>query len=246
MAILPDPVTIDPVTIDPAEAASLLGWWIDAGVDTAIGDGPRDWLRPLAEAPTVAAVAAPVSPTSEPSDLSTLDGYRAWLASASGLPLDRPGARRVLPSGAVGAPVMLLSDLPGPDEAVHGRSIAGEAWVLATRMLQAIGIAPDAAYLAALACFHSPGARLDKADLERCGTMARDHIRLAAPQRLILFGDAPARALLGQSLGDARGRIHRVEGVRTIATFHPRWLLKRASDKALAWRDLLLLMSEDG
>ena len=136
--------------------------------------------------------------------------------------------------------------VPGPDEAVHGRTIAGEAWVLAERMLQAIGIAPDAAYLAALACFHSPGARLDKADLERCGAMARDHIRLAAPQRLILFGDAPARALLGQPLGDARGRIHRVEGIRTIATFHPRWLLKRASDKALAWRDLLLLMSEDG
>ena len=245
MTAPPDLPPIDPAPLDRAWAASLLGWWIDAGVDTAIGDGPRDWLKPLAEAPVVA-VAAAATPVGEPADLSTLDGYRAWLGSASGLPLDRPGARRVLPSGAIGAPVMLLSDLPGPDEAVHGRSIAGEAWVLAERMLAAIGIAPDAAYLAALACFHSPGARLDKADLERCGTMARDHIRLAAPERLILFGDAPARALLGQPLGDARGRIHRVEGVRTIATFHPRWLLKRASDKALAWRDLLLLMSEDG
>ena len=37
-----------------------------------------------------------------------------------------------------------------------------------------------------------------------------------------------------------------VEGVRAIATFHPRWLLQRPSDKALAWRDLLLLMSEEG
>ena len=236
----------DPPTINQADAASLLGWWLDAGVDVAIGDGPRNWLRPIVATPgeplaqdlSAALVKAP--------QISTLDAYRAWLGNAPGLPLDRPGARRVLPSGEVGAPVMLMSDLPGPDEAVHGRTIAGEAWVLAQRMLEAIGIAPDAAYLAALACFHTPGAQLDKADLDRCGILARDHIRLAAPQRLILFGDAPARALLGQPLGEARGRIHRIDGVRTIATFHPRWLLMRSSDKALAWRDLLLLMSEDG
>jgi DNA polymerase len=35
-----------------------------------------------------------------------------------------------------------------------------------------------------------------------------------------------------------------VEGVRTVATFHPRQLLKRPSDKALAWKDLLLLTEE--
>jgi DNA polymerase len=36
-----------------------------------------------------------------------------------------------------------------------------------------------------------------------------------------------------------------VEGVRTVATFHPRMLLERSSDKARAWSDLLLLMEED-
>ena len=76
--------------------------------------------------------------------------------------------------------------------------------------------------------------------------LARDHVRLARPKRLILLGDAAARALTGQPLQAARGKIHRVEGVRTIATFHPRWLLQRPSDKALAWKDLLLLMSEEG
>jgi DNA polymerase len=51
--------------------------------------------------------------------------------------------------------------------------------------------------------------------------------------------------LLGEPLARARGRVHRIEGIRTVATFHPRWLLQRPSDKALAWRDLLLLMSEN-
>jgi DNA polymerase len=89
-------------------------------------------------------------------------------------------------------------------------------------------------------------ARFDGGDLERCASIARDHIRLAKPQRLLLFGDAPARALTGHPLATARGKVHRVEGVRTVATFHPRWLLQRPSDKALAWKDLLLLMSEEG
>jgi DNA polymerase len=43
----------------------------------------------------------------------------------------------------------------------------------------------------------------------------------------------------------ARGHVHKIEGVRAVATFHPRQLLKRPSDKALAWRDLLLLMEDD-
>ena len=111
-------------------------------------------------------------------------------------------------------------------------------------MLSAIKIKPDDAYVASLGCFHSPGTRIGRDELEACAAIARDHIRLAKPERLILFGDAPCRALLNEPLTRARGRIHRIEGVRTIATFHPRWLLQRPSDKALAWRDLLLLMSE--
>jgi len=51
--------------------------------------------------------------------------------------------------------------------------------------------------------------------------------------------------LIGKPLTAARGHVHKIEGVRTVATFHPRQLLQRASDKALAWRDLLLLMEDE-
>jgi len=161
------------------------------------------------------------------------------------LPMDRPGSARVLPQGAENAPVMLLSDIPGREEVTEGRPIGGEAWALTVKMLAAIGIAPDEAYNASLSCFDAPGSRIAKDQLEACASLARDHVRLAKPQRLILFGDVPSRALLGEPLARARGRIHKVEGVRTVATFNPRWLLQRPSDKALAWRDLLLLMSEN-
>ena len=233
--------------IDRASAMQALGWWLDSGVDVAVGESPRDWRRAASALPASSAVPAAVA-GARPSAASPADlaAFRAWLAAEPGLPLDRPGARRVLPHGTESAPLMLMADFPSPQECAEGRPLAGDSWVLAQRMLAAIDIAPETAYLATLACFHAPGARLDGGDLERCATLARDHIRLAKPERLLLFGDAPARALTGHPLATARGKIHRVEGVRTVATFHPRWLLQRPADKALAWKDLLLLMSEEG
>lgn len=220
-------------------AASLIGWWAESGVDQAVSEVPRGWLKAVAAAAPTPAPPAP--PAEKPNNL---EAFRRWLGESDDLPLARSGGVRVAPIGSESAPVMLISDLPQREDAAAGRPIGGEAWELTQRMLAAIGIKPDDAYHALLACFHAPGARIGRDELESCGKIARDHIRLAKPERLILLGDAPARALLGEPLARARGKVHRVEGVRTIATFHPRWLLQRPSDKALAWRDLLLLMSE--
>ena len=228
------------------EAAGLLQWWLDAGVDTGIAEEPRRWLkvpvqRMIASAPVIAEYITPPSPAELPADY---DAFRLWLEQATGLPFDRAGARRVLPHGMPGAKIMLMSSPPERDDAADGKPIGGEAWLLATRMLAAIKLSPDEAYSASLACFHSPGVRMGDPELERCSEIARRHIALVRPERLLLFGEAPARALLGETLQQARGRVHRVEGVRAVATYHPRWLLQRPGDKALAWRDLLLLMDE--
>jgi len=223
-------------SIDRAAVDSLIGWWIEAGVDAPVGEAARNWLRPSDSS-------APISRPVADERPGELGAFREWLATASGLPMDRPGATRVGPHGVEGAKVMLLSDLPGREDAADGSPIGGEAWTLTLRMLAAIGLAPDEAYVASLSCFHTPGARINS-ELEACAAIAHDHIRLAKPERLILLGDAPSRALLSEPLARSRGRVHRIEGIRTVATFHPRWLSQRPSDKALAWRDLLLLMSE--
>ncbi|MEO6061092.1 MAG: uracil-DNA glycosylase family protein [Thermoflexales bacterium] len=224
------------------EAGKLLQWWLDAGVDTAISEEPRQWLKASERSAGVVADIAPPSPSELPGDYH---GFRSWLETSTGLPLDRAGARRVLPHGLPGARIMLLSDAPTREDAADGKPIGGEAWLLATRMLAAIQLTPEEAYSASLACFHTPGAKLRDADLARCADIARHHISLVKPERLLLFGDGPPRALLGDVCLKVRGRVHRIEGVRTVATFHPRWLLQRVGDKALAWRDLLLLMEED-
>ncbi len=225
-------------------ADSLIGWWLEAGVDAPVGEVPRDWLRQT-EAPSPLPLAARPCPICTEQARQTLAAFQAWLATRSGLPMDRPGAIRVAPHGPEGAKLMLLTDLPAREDAADGKPIGGEAWALASRMLAAIGIEPERCLCRLARLLPLPRRADSTASSSACAAIARDHIRLAKPERLILFGDAPSRALLGEPLARARGHVHRIEGVRTIATFHPRWLLQRPSDKALAWRDLLLLMSED-
>jgi DNA polymerase len=235
------------MTDEAAAAASALRWWLEAGVDVPVQEAPRDWMNPRAAPPSPAreaeTIAAPPAAAPLP---ETLDLFRDWLGTAEALPMASAGARRVLPHGQEGAPVMLLAETPAGEDAAAGRPIAGDAWALMERMLAAIGLAAEDAYSASLSCFHAPGARLGEQELAACAAIARRHVALAAPKRLLLLGDAPARAMLGKSLAEARGHVHKVEGVRTIVTFHPRFLLKQPSNKALAWRDLLLLMEEEG
>ena len=224
--------------IGPDEARSALGWWLDAGVDAAVQEAPRNWLKP-APAPIPDKADAPNIKIPDP---QTLDALKTWLATGTDIPLAKGASRRALPHGPEQAEVMLLCE--APSGADGDRPIGGDAWQLAERMLSAIGFTPDQAYSASLTCVHVPGKKMSVSERELCAEIALRHIRLARPRRLLLLGDGPCQALLGRPLATARGQVHKVEGVRTVATFHPRHLVHRPLDKSLAWRDLLLLMEE--
>jgi uracil-DNA glycosylase family 4 len=225
-------------SIGIAEARSALAWWIECGVDAAVQEESRNWLKPVS--PKVVKEPAADRPAEQPVH-NTLEEFRNWLETSEHLPMRGRAARRVLPHGPQEAAIMLLAETPEDSSG----PIGGEAWALAQRMLAAIHIPVDQAYSAALSFFHVPGARMSAAERDASAEIARRHIRLVAPRRLLLFGDGPSLALLGKRLIDARGHVHKVEGVRTVATFHPNHLIKRPLDKSLAWRDLLLLMEDE-
>ena len=232
-------------TIGIAEARSALAWWLEAGVDVAVQEEPRDWLKP-APPRSHALVAEPAPPPNiAPPSHETLAELQGWLASSMQLPLVSATARRVLPSGPENAAIMLLSEAPTMDDFAAGQPIGGEAWALTKRMLAAIKIPAEQAYSANLSCLHLPGTKMSPEEREACAEIARRHIQLAKPKRLLLFGDGPAQALLGKPLAQARGHVHKVEGVRAVVTFHPRSLVNQPSNKSLAWKDLLLLMEDE-
>jgi DNA polymerase len=231
-------------SIGIADARNALAWWLEAGVDVAVQEEPRDWLSPAPAKAQRISESAPVGNVVEPSH-ETLAALQRWLASSAQLPLASATARRILPHGPENAAVMLLSDAPSLEDLGAGQPIGGPAWELAKKMLAAINISAEDAYSASLSCFNSPGVRMNKSEREACAEIARKHIALAKPKRLLLLGDGPAQALLGKPLAQVRGHVHKIEGVRAVATFHPRQLIQNSANKSYAWKDLLLLMEDE-
>ena len=225
-----------------AAALSALQWWADAGVDVLVDEAPRDWLRAKAKAP-----AAPVPAVETPDALpNQLELFRAYLRDRDSLPFASPGARRVCPAGDPASGLMIVTDMPASEDCATGTLLSGDVGKLFDRMLAAIGRDRGSIYLASLSCLRSPDGRFTDTASTQCAALARHHIGLAQPKALLLFGDACAKALLGMSMTQARGRWHELQThagpVKTIATLSPLFLLNQPQAKAHAWADLQMLM----
>lgn len=218
--------------------ASALDWWREAGVDTLVADEPRDWLAP----PTRAAPVVAPSPAAMP---ETLAAFVAWMAATPDLPGDP--AARIAPIGNAASGLMILTDMPDPDDIDAGALFAGAAGRLLDRMLGAIGRDRASAYIAPLLPVRIAGG-MDDDQTARIADIARHHVALAAPKRLLLLGQAASRAILGMEMVAARQKLHEVNHaggtVFAVASFHPRSLLERPAWKAMAWADLRLVLGE--
>jgi DNA polymerase len=234
--------------IEEAAAASALAWWQEAGVDLLVAEAPRDWLRPPAkpaEIPVEAKADAPDAPDALPGQL---DLFQAMLRDSQALPFAAPAAPRLCPAGDPAAGLMILADMPNGADCASGTLISGEAGRLFDRMLAAIGRDRASIYLAALSCLRSPTGALTSDAARQCAALARHHIGLVAPKAVLLLGDACAKAMLGLSVAQARGRWHEIAthsgSVRAIVTIAPRILLESPRQKKFAWEDLLRLTEE--
>jgi DNA polymerase len=232
-----------------ADAASVLQWWSDAGVDTLIDEQPRDWLRPQAREATFAVSKVETAPAAPHEDLpGQLDLFQTFLRSSERLSYASPSAPRVCPSGDPSSGLMILADMPTGEDCAAGILMSGEAGRLFDRMLAAIGRDRNSVYLAAFSCLRSPDGRFSTEAAKDCATLARHHVGLVAPRALLLLGDACSRAMLGLPVAKARGRWHEIPvyggTVRALVTIPPTNLLNLPAAKAQAWADLQLLMEE--
>jgi len=233
-----------PISAD--EAASLLQWWSDAGVDCLVDEEPRNWLR--TRAPALEAPTAPAMPEAAKDELPPqLDLFRSWLADHQDLPFGTPQAPRVCPSGDPASGLMLLVEMPSDEDCATGTLMSGESGRLLDRMLAAMGRSRETIYLASLSCFRTPGGLSGEAG-SRCSTLARHHVGLVAPKVLLLLGDACCKAMTGMAVMQARGRWHQIAthsgDIAALASFHPAFLLDRPAAKKHAWMDLQMVMEK--
>ena len=232
--------------IDWAQAAaSALDWWQEAGVDTLVEESPRDWLAPPAAARAAPAAVVEAAPAAPP---ATLAAFESWRVSAAAP--DFGWGPSVAPGGDAEAGLMVLLDVPEREDAAAGHLLGGEAGRLFDRMLAAIGRNRQSIYLASLAVARPISGRIASGAAAGLAELARYHIGLVRPKRLLVMGDAANRAVLGTSAAASGSILHVVKHAagqsEAVATFHPRFLLENPAQKARAWRDLQVLIEGMG
>ena len=246
---------LDPNTatgLSASDWASALDWWRDAGVDMLVDDTPRDWFAAL-PAPSPASLtqpavaAAAIAATVAAALPLTMAEFAEWRLGAEAPEAAWSGIS-LAASGPVDAKIMVLVDCPDREDGDAGALLSGAPGRLFDRMLAAIGLSRETVHVAAV-CARRPAAGRMAREIEaRLGEVARHHVALVAPERLLLLGDATARAVLGTERLAARGGLrpfnHDRGSTGVVASLHPRLLIDRPMMKAESWRDLQLLVKD--
>lgn len=219
--------------------------------------------KTLKEAPRAFRPAQPVSiePTATVIEEARSLAARAESVSAladsvagfDGCALKKTASNTVFADGNPEADLMFVGEAPGAEEDRRGLPFVGAAGQLLDRMLHAIGRDRTTAYITNILFWRPPGNRNPSPDeIAVCKPFIERHIALVRPRVLVCVGGISAKTLLDKTEGITRlrGRWFAVQpegtenSVRTMATFHPAYLLRQPSQKRQAWRDLLAIRTE--
>lgn len=222
-----DSQAFPPDTLPPS---ALLQWYLEAGVDEAIGEEPVDRFalsqavltakalapRPAAAPAPVAATAAVVPMSIAPNESAaalataaqTLDELRAALLAFDGCSLKATATTTVFGDGNPAASLMIIGEAPGREEDEQGLPFVGESGRLLARMLASIGCTDRTSYyITNVVPWRPPGNRTPSdAEVALCLPFIARHIALVQPKALLFLGGLPTKALLGRNEGITRLR----------------------------------------
>ncbi len=179
---------------------------------------------------------------------ATLEALEETLAGFDGCPLKATAKNLCFARGAPEARIMLIGEAPGRDEDLAGLPFVGRAGRLLDKMLAAIGLDEDTAYITNVVYWRPPGNRTPTPqEVQACAPFLERQIELVDPEILVFLGGAAAKQMLRTTEG-----IMRLRGKwrsyasgdkerRTMATLHPAYLLRTPTAKRQAWRDLLAI-----
>jgi DNA polymerase len=178
---------------------------------------------------------------------STLEELRQAMASFDGCNLKFTAKNLVFADGNPEADLMLVGEAPGRDEDLEGLPFVGRSGQLLDRMLAAIGLDRNSAYIANVIPWRPPGNRTPTPhETEICRPFIERQIELVNPKVLVNLGGPSAKTLLNTTEGILRlrgnWRVHTTASglaIPAMPTLHPAYLLRTPAHKKLAWRDFL-------
>jgi DNA polymerase len=189
-----------------------------------------------------------VPPEERSALLKTLAAEVAVCTKCSELAQTR--TQTVFADGGPSARLMFIGEAPGADEDRQGLPFVGRAGQLLTDMItKGMGLKRQDVYIANILKCRPPENRLPSAEeSENCLPYLKRQIEIVRPEFICLLGLTAVQGLLGTNLSMSRlrGKWYRYEGIPTIVTYHPAYLLRNPASKKEAWEDLQMLMTAMG
>jgi uracil-DNA glycosylase family 4 len=223
----------------------------------APGHEPRSPLVSASATESAWGEEPPAPPVTE-EEIARMDwaGLRAAIASCTRCGLCAGGRKPVHGSGAQAARWLVAAGASTASDEKERQPLSGEPGKLLVNMLAAVELSRDTnAYVTNLIkCRPTTAGGSDRAptleEAQACRPYLERELALSGAGMVLTMGQIAANALLGkplqETLAGARGQVHALNGVPMVATLHPGELLRRGTDKALAWADLCLARSHDG
>lgn len=207
-----------------------------------LGLWPR-WM-PRSTTPSPSSVRAPsvmtnIAPTGD--SLPPITSLSTTISSCTRCPLHEQRRQAVVGLIRQGSPWMFIGEAPGAEEDRLGQSFVGAAGQLLDQMLRAIGVDRSTVSIANIIKCRPPHNRTPtEEECQTCLPYLEQQIAEVQPRVLVLLGKVAAQTLLKRSgsMADFRHHPHIVQGIPTVVTWHPAYLLRSPQDKSGTWQDL--------
>jgi len=196
--------------------------------------------------PIPAASETPVVESLTPAGLESWDSIIDTIDGCVACELAQNCTRKVPGVGNRQADLLIIGEGPGHDEDIRGEPFVGRSGQLLDRMLAAIGFTREQVYITNIVKCRPPNNRDPKsAEAQQCRAFLETQIKLLAPKVILSVGRVSAHNLLASNLpvGKLIQQMHKLPGteIPVKVTYHPAYLLRNPSAKAIAWQDLKLL-----
>jgi DNA polymerase len=181
--------------------------------------------------------------------VETLDEIRADMGECLRCPLGEKRSNLVFGTGDPKARLLFVGEAPGRDEDIKGEPFVGEAGMLLTKIIQAMGLQRSQVYICNVLKCRPPNNRNPlPSEIDKCHPFMLRQVRAIAPEVIVALGTFAVQTLLEskEPISKLRGRFHDYHGIPLMPTFHPAFLLRNQNMKREVWEDMQQVMKKLG
>jgi len=148
--------------------------------------------------------------------------------------------------------ILFIGEGPGEEEDRQGLAFVGAAGQLLTRLIKRMGLTREEVFIANIVKCRPPNNRKPlPEEMSACRPYLQRQIAVLRPKVIVLLGASALEGLIpseipGRTISKTRGKWLEYQGIPTMPTFHPSYLLRNQSAMWDVWNDMQAVLKHLG